>query len=154
MLGANGYTVGLSGKWHLGDSMTPQHGFSHWFAMPLGGSKYNDAEMIRDGVVEVQPGYVTDIITDDALQFIEANKSQPFYLSVHYNAPHTPFDGHPQDIVDSYDDWSIQDLSPRSGTSVGNSRFSDTSGKQRIVKGLLCGDHGDGFERRSHSGKT
>jgi arylsulfatase A-like enzyme len=60
--------------------------------------------MIRDGVVEVQPGYVTDVITDDALQFIEANKSQPFYLSVHYNAPHTPFDGHPQDIVDSYDD--------------------------------------------------
>ena len=104
VLSANGYTVGLSGKWHLGDSMTPQHGFSHWFAMPLGGSKYNDAEMIRDGVVEVQPGYVTDIITDDALQFIEANKSQPFYLSVHYNAPHTPFDGHPQDIVDSYDD--------------------------------------------------
>jgi arylsulfatase A-like enzyme len=104
VLGANGYTVGLSGKWHLGDSMTPQHGFNHWFAMPLGGSKYNDAEMIRDGVVEVQPGYVTDVITDDALQFIEANKSQPFYLSVHYNAPHTPFDGHPQDIVDSYDD--------------------------------------------------
>lgn len=104
VLGANDYTVGLSGKWHLGDSMIPQHGFSHWFAMPLGGSKYNDAEMIRDGVVEVQPGYVTDIITDDALQFIEGNKDQPFYLSVHYNAPHTPFDGHPQDIVDSYDD--------------------------------------------------
>ena len=55
VLDANGYTVGLSGKWHLGDSMTPQHGFSHWFAMPLGGSKYNDGEMIRDGVVEVQP---------------------------------------------------------------------------------------------------
>ena len=104
VLGANGYNVGLSGKWHLGDSMMPQHGFSHWFAMPLGGSRYNDAEMIRDGVVEVQPGYVTDVITDDALQFIESNKSQPFYLSVHYNAPHTPFDGHPQDIVDSYDD--------------------------------------------------
>ena len=104
VLGANGYTVGLSGKWHLGDSMTPQHGFSHWFAMPLGGSKYNDAEMIRDGVAEVHPGYVTDVITDDALQFIESSKDQPFYLSVHYNAPHTPFDGHPQDIVDSYDD--------------------------------------------------
>ena len=104
VLAENGYTVGLSGKWHLGDSMTPQHGFSHWFCMPFGGSKYNDAEMIRDGKVEVQPGYVTDIITDDALQFIDRNQEQPFYLSVHYNAPHTPFTGHPQDIVDSYDD--------------------------------------------------
>ena len=104
VLAANGYTVGLSGKWHLGDSMTPQHGFEHWFCMPLGGSKYNDAEMIRDGKVEVQPGYITDRITDDALEFIEENKAGPFYLSVHYNAPHTPFTGHPRDLVDSYED--------------------------------------------------
>ena len=104
VLKANGYTVGLSGKWHLGDSMTLQHSFSHWFSMPTGGSQYNDAEMIRDGVVDVQPSYLTDVITDDALQFIEANKDQSFYLSVHYNAPHTPFTGHPQDIVDSYAD--------------------------------------------------
>ena len=31
VLAENDYTVGLSGKWHLGDSLTPQHGFSHWF---------------------------------------------------------------------------------------------------------------------------
>ena len=60
--------------------------------------------MIRDGQVEMQPGYLTDVITDDALNFISANKDGPFYLSVNYNAPHTPFTGHPQDIVDSYDD--------------------------------------------------
>ena len=62
------------------------------------------ADMIRDGQVEMQPGYLTDIITDDALNFMSANKDGPFCLSVNYNAPHTPFDGHPQDIVDSYDD--------------------------------------------------
>ena len=104
VLAENGYTVGLSGKWHLGDSMSPQHGFSHWFALPRGGSKYNNADMIRDGKVEQQPGYLTDVITNDALNFISANKEGPFYLSVNYNAPHTPFNGHPQDIVDSYDD--------------------------------------------------
>ena len=104
VLAENGYTVGLSGKWHLGDSLTPQHGFSHWFAMPLGGSKYNNANMIRDGQVEIQPGYLTDVITDDALDFISTNSKGPFYLSVNYNAPHTPFNGHPKDIVDSYDD--------------------------------------------------
>ena len=68
VLAENDYTVGLSGKWHLGDSLTPQHGFSHWFALPTGGSNYNDANMIRDGKVEQQPGYLTDVITDDALE--------------------------------------------------------------------------------------
>ena len=103
-LAENEYTVGLSGKWHLGDSLTPQHGFSHWFTLLTGGSQYNDAEMIRDGKVEVQPGYLTDVITDDALNFIRENSERHFYLSVNYNAPHTPFQGHPQDIVDFYDD--------------------------------------------------
>src|SRR5690606_30546131 len=32
VLVANGYSCGLSGKWHLGDSLAPQHGFSHWYA--------------------------------------------------------------------------------------------------------------------------
>jgi len=103
VLATNGYACGLSGKWHLGDSLAPQHGFDHWFCMPTGGSRYNDAEMIRDGRVAVQPGYLTDVITDDALAFLEAKKAGPFYLSVHYNAPHSPWDGHPQPIVDSYD---------------------------------------------------
>ncbi len=100
----SGYTVALSGKWHLGDSLTPQRGYSHWFCLPTGGSRYNDAEMIRDGRVETCPGYLTDVITDDALAFLDAHADRPFHLNVHYNAPHSPWTGHPQDIVDSYDD--------------------------------------------------
>ena len=59
--------------------------------------------MIRDGVSEVAPGYVTTAITDDALAFIDthATADSPFYLSVNYTAPHSPWNGHPQDIVDS-----------------------------------------------------
>ena len=104
VLAAAGYVCGLSGKWHLGDSATPQHGMSHWFAMPRGSSQYNDAEMFRDGKLEVCPGYVTDVITDDAVGFVERNRDRPFYLSLHYNAPHTPWTGHPPEIVESYDD--------------------------------------------------
>lgn len=105
ILAENGYTCGLSGKWHLGDSLTPQHGLTHWFCMQAGAvSQYHDAEMIRDGKVVTCPGYLTDVITDDALGFIEANKDRPFYLSLNYNAPHSPWEDHPQDIVDSYDD--------------------------------------------------
>ncbi|MBW2179724.1 MAG: sulfatase-like hydrolase/transferase, partial [Deltaproteobacteria bacterium] len=47
VLAKHGWTCGLSGKWHLGNSILPQHGFSHWFAHPHGAGKYNDQEMIR-----------------------------------------------------------------------------------------------------------
>ena len=106
ILAAHGWTCGLSGKWHLGNSQIPQHGFSHWFVHQGGGGVYNNAPMIRDGEPITAPGYVTNVITDDALAFIDrrASDHQPFYLGVHYTAPHSPWDGHPQDIVDSYDD--------------------------------------------------
>ncbi len=106
VLAANGWQCGLSGKWHLGNSTLPQHGFSHWFTHQFGGGPYNNAPMVRDGVPVTEPGYVTNVITDDALSFIDrhANRDEPFYLGVHYTAPHSPWTGHPQDIVDSYDD--------------------------------------------------
>ena len=106
LLAQHGWTCGISGKWHLGNSALPQHGFSHWFVHEKGGGPYNDAPMIRDGELFEAPGYVTDVITDDALGFIDrhAGDESPFYLSVHYTAPHSPWTGHPQDIVDSYDD--------------------------------------------------
>ena len=106
MLARAGWTCALSGKWHLGDSQIPQHGFSHWFVHQSGGGRYNDAPMVRDGQLVDEPGYVTDRITDEALLLLDryAASSTPFYLSVHYTAPHSPWTGHPQAIVDSYDD--------------------------------------------------
>ncbi len=110
ILSQHGWTCGLSGKWHLGNSAVAQHGFSHWFALPGGAGRYNDQVMIRDGVRAVAPGYITNTITDDALAFIDGHAADedPFYLSVHYNAPHAPWAGHPQDIVDSYDDCAFE----------------------------------------------
>ena len=105
VLAENGYTVGLSGKWHLGDSLTPQHGFSYWYCMPQGGSRYQDAEMIWDGEVRTFPGYLTDRITDFGVRFLERHYDDgPFYLSLHYNAPHSPWTGHPEELTESYDD--------------------------------------------------
>ena len=106
VMAAHGWRCGISGKWHLGNSALPQHGFSHWFTHQFGGGPYNNAPMVRDGVLVTEPGYVTNVITDDALSFIDrhANEDDPFYLSVHYTAPHSPWTGHPRDIVDSYDD--------------------------------------------------
>ena len=110
VLADNGWTCGLSGKWHLGSTSLPQCGFSHWFALPGGASDYNDQSLIRDGVTQAVSGYLTNVITDDALAFMEAHREDkdPFYLSVHYTAPHAPWIGHPQEIVDSYDECAFQ----------------------------------------------
>ena len=110
ILARHGWTCGLSGKWHLGDSQIPQHGFTDWFCHQFGGGQYNDAPMVRNGQLVNEPGYVTDVMTDEALRLLDryTDGGFPFYLSVHYTAPHSPWTGHPQDIVGSYDDCPFE----------------------------------------------
>lgn len=101
-----GYCCGLSGKWHLGASDVPQKGFSHWYAYPGGGGSYKDPDMLRGNKRVSEKGYLTDLITQDALSFLDraAHGGQPFYLSVHYTAPHHPWiDNHPQIYLDLYE---------------------------------------------------
>ncbi len=106
IMAQQGYTCGISGKWHMGDCLKPTHSFSFWYVHQRGGGPYNNAPMVRDGKCIDEPGYVTDRITDEALNYVNAHyqDKNPFYLSVHYTAPHSPWTGHPQQIVDSYDD--------------------------------------------------
>ncbi len=102
-----GYTCALSGKWHMGNSHKIHRGFSHWYAHQKGGGDYYGSPMIRDGKPVVETEYITDVITDDAIQFIENQQGtdNPFYLSVHYTAPHSPWiDQHPKRFVSLYDD--------------------------------------------------
>jgi choline-sulfatase len=108
ILASHGYCCGLSGKWHLGDSAAPQKGFTHWYAHQSGSGPYYGAPMIRDGQPVREDGYITDVITDDALSFLDrsAQDGHPFYLSVHYTAPHHPWTNgeHPQELLDLYRD--------------------------------------------------
>jgi arylsulfatase A-like enzyme len=112
VLAAHGYHCGLSGKWHMGDSQARQHSFDFWYVHQGGGGNYNAAPMVRDGQLIVETGYVTDAITDEAIGFLQRHRQerpdQPFYLSVHYTAPHSPWDGHPEEIVHSYDDCPFE----------------------------------------------
>lgn len=111
ILAENGYICGLSGKWHLGDSMKPQKGFSHWYVHQKGGGPYYHAPMIKDGECIEEEDYVTEAITNDALNFLEkqAHQDQPFYLSVHYTAPHDPWiDNHPDEYVSLYHDCKFE----------------------------------------------
>ena len=112
LLQANGYTCALSGKWHLGHSLKPQHGFSRWFTIGRGGCPYYQADVIRDGKITLETGYITDVITEDALNNIDqlSSQSNPYYLSVHYTAPHSPWDekNHPKEILDLYNDCDFK----------------------------------------------
>lgn len=116
-LSQNGYTCGLSGKWHLGDSHHPQKGFSYWAAYALGGGHYYKPIMIKDEKAIEESLYVTDIITDSALRFLDRQKEsdEPFYLSVHYTAPHSPWERaqHPRDLWDGYFENCPFDSVPR-----------------------------------------
>ncbi|MFW6007609.1 MAG: sulfatase-like hydrolase/transferase, partial [Halanaerobiales bacterium] len=105
IMSENGYTCGISGKWHLGKSQKARHGFSHWYVHQKGSGHYYQAPMIRDEKLVKEERYITDLITDDAISFMkkESKKENPFYLSVHYTAPHGPWiNEHPEEIVESY----------------------------------------------------
>ena len=95
LLHQNGYICALSGKWHLGDSLNPQKGFEKWYTIGQGGCWYFNPDIVENGKRTVHKGeYVTDLITENAVKNIKEfskNKEQPFYLSVHYTAPHSPW---------------------------------------------------------------
>lgn len=107
VLSAAGYHCGLSGKWHLGDSATPQAGFRHWYAHRTSHGDYFAPPMARAGQPIDEAGYVTELITEDALSFLadSLGTQQPFCLSVNYTAPHHPWvDQHPREFLDLYAD--------------------------------------------------
>ena len=96
LLEKHGYTLGISGKWHMGDDENPHAGFTYWCTIPGGGGRYRDPEFIRNGARVQTKGYKTDLLTDYALEFIDQNKDRPFFLYVPHFAPHMPFDYQPE----------------------------------------------------------
>jgi choline-sulfatase len=150
ILAEHGYTCGLTGKWHMGDSLHPHSGFSYWFALPHGSETYNNGPVCWEGKVIQTQGYITDRITDRALQFIEANREKPFFLYVAYSAPHSPWVGHPQDLVDAYmkipfdsipkdppHPWSITPASQYGHKETLAQYFAAVSGVDRNVERIL-----------------
>lgn len=86
----SGYTCGLSGKWHLGDNLKPNEGFSFWVTKPDGSTKeFYDQEIIENGQVTKVAEYTTDFWTRRGIEFMEANKGKPFFLYLAYNGPYS-----------------------------------------------------------------
>jgi arylsulfatase A len=100
-LKAAGYATGLFGKWHLGAldadcgfAYHPnQRGFDEFCGFRGGWQDYFDWRLDRNGSRFSSDGrYLTDVITEEAVGFIERHTSgsSPFFLHVCYNAPHYP----------------------------------------------------------------
>jgi len=95
VLKKNGYRTGLFGKWHNGENYpyTPNgQGFEEALGFNLGHwNNYFEPRLRHNAEWTKKPGFITNVLTDSALEFIEKNKAQPWFCYLSFNAPHSPF---------------------------------------------------------------
>lgn len=107
LLQASGYRTALIGKWHLGypPSFSPiQSGYEEFYGPMAGGVDYfshcsgNGSHDLYQGEQEhAEEGYLTDLLSKRAVDYVErmapdAAQGKPFFLSLHYTAPHWPWE--------------------------------------------------------------
>ncbi len=107
MLKQANFTTGIFGKWHLGDnypSRPSDQGFDESLIHLAGGmgqvgdftnyfkkdKSYFDPILWHNNEQKPYKGYCSDIFTENAIEFIEKNKNNPFFCYLSFNAPHNP----------------------------------------------------------------
>ncbi len=91
VLRAAGYRTALLGKWHSTGPMPHARGiFDETLCSPVSSPfiDYHHPKLARNGTVEASDVYSTDLFAREAVEFIDRNKTQPFALTVTFNAPH------------------------------------------------------------------
>jgi len=109
-----GYDTALIGKWHLGwkpEFGPNRHGYDEFFGILSGAADYfthgsadhpnpdgsSGGPDLWENLTPIdRVGYLTDVLSDRAVRYVTQRRTRPFYLSLHYTAPHSPWEG-PED---------------------------------------------------------
>jgi len=87
-----GYETAFIGKWHMGnDSDEPRKGFDKWISFKGQGVYYNPVLNI-DGNQVQREGYITDILTEYAIDYFKQERKKPFFLYLSHKAVHAMFE--------------------------------------------------------------
>jgi arylsulfatase A len=103
-----GYSTGLVGKWHNGTfdaRFEPNaRGFDEFVGFCGGWCDYHDYKLrFNDRYAAPTGRYLTEVLTEQAIGFIERHRRQPFFLQLAYSAPYSPFQA-PDAVVAKYRD--------------------------------------------------
>ena len=82
-----GYETAHIGKWHMGNDGKPRPGYDHWVSYD-GHGKLMDPVLNHDGEYRSHQGYITDIMNDLAVAFLEKKRRKPFSLFFAHKAVH------------------------------------------------------------------
>lgn len=101
LLRRGGYETGYAGKWHMGNDPSARPGFDYWVSIP-GQGECIDPELYEDGRRHRVCGYITDVLTQRAVAFLERPRTGPFFLYLAHKAIHPN--------LQQRDDGSVVDL--------------------------------------------
>jgi arylsulfatase A-like enzyme len=128
LLKGSGYDTALFGKWHLG--FRPEwgpnaHGFDEFFGILAGAGDYflhknglGQPDLYENLTPVERHGYLTDLLTERAVEYVRKRRSAPFFLSLHYTAPHWPWQGPKGGESVAFTDKTIEPLTMGAGGSL------------------------------------
>jgi len=92
LLRAAGYRTAYIGKWHMGEQRGQRPGFDY-SASFIGHGRYQDCPVEINGVSTPTKGWLDDVSTAFAIEWMKQNRTQPFSMVVGFKSPHSPRGG-------------------------------------------------------------
>ena len=149
LLKKSGYDTALIGKWHLG--FRPEwgpnaHGFDEFFGILAGAGDYflhknglGQPDLYENLTPVQRHGYLTDLLTERAVNYVTRRRTSPFFLSLQYTAPHWPWQGPKGGESMTFSDKAREPLTMGSGGSLklyAEMMRSLDDGVSRVMKAL------------------
>jgi len=166
ILKENGYKTIALGKWHLGaeeDDHPNKRGFDEFYGFLSGSRSYFPIEnpskikMLQQNGKRVEfKGYMTDVLGDRAVSFIEENKDHPFFMYLSFNAVHTPMQAK-KEHLEKYKDHSRKLLAAMTWSldeNIGKViKEIDKTGLTENTLIFFLSDNGGAYTNQSSNGK-